>query len=317
MGSKLRMENPDTEQMGRAKLWLQAARPFSFTASMVPVLVGAAVAIAFENPVNPVNWLLLPLVIIASLLMHAATNMVSDYYDYVNNVDKDYTFGSSGILVQNLLPPAKVLLAGLALFALVALIGIVFIVARGWPILLLGVIGLLGGVFYCAKPIAYKYLALGDLMVFILMGPLMVIGSYYVLTGTYAHIVLLISLPVGCLVAAILSANNLRDIKHDTQAHVKTIANVLGPAGARLEYYALIAAAYLLVAALVFAKLLSPLTLIVLLSIPLAVKNFKSAHLSDSNNPETIATLDIQTAQLHLAFGVLLITALLIGKFIR
>ena len=78
--------------------------------------------------------------------------------------------------------------------------------------------------FYTGKPIGYKYIALGDFLVFTLMGPLMVIGSYYVLTGDYNTNVLYVSLPVGFLVAAILHANNLRGIVHDTQANVKTLA---------------------------------------------------------------------------------------------
>ena len=119
------------------------------------------------------------------------------------------------------------------LLAVSAGIGLVFIAVRGWPILAIGVVGLLGGYFYTAKPVGLKYLALGDLSVFVLMGPLMVVGAYLVMTGEYHHRVLLVSLPIGCLVTAILHANNTRDILHDRQAKVRTMANLLGHRGAR------------------------------------------------------------------------------------
>lgn len=199
---------------------MQAVRAFSFTASMVPVFVGAMLALAYEGTVR---WSLFPLVVVCSLLFHGGTNLVSDYFDFQRGVDRKDTFGSSGVLVNRLLQPRQVLHAGLLLFALGCVLGLILLAYRGMPIFVLGVIGLLGGFFYTGKPIGYKYIALGDFLVFTLMGMLMVIGSYYVLTGDYNTNVLYISLPVGFLVAAILHANNLRDIVHDTEANVRTL----------------------------------------------------------------------------------------------
>ena len=89
------------------KSYLQATRPFSFTASMVPVLAGAALAFALNDNSK---WLLLPLIMICSLLYHAATNLVSDYCDHKKGVDQDYTFGGSRVIQQNLLKPNQLLL---------------------------------------------------------------------------------------------------------------------------------------------------------------------------------------------------------------
>lgn len=295
---------------GRLAVWLQAVRAFSFPASIVPVAVGAVLAAHFEGAVA---WWLLPFIAVASVLMQAGTNLVSDYFDYVKGVDKDYTYGSSGVLTAGLLTPGQVLVGGLLVFATACGIGLLFIAMRGWPILALGVVGLLGGIFYTARPVGYKYLALGDALVFTLMGPLMVIGSYFVLTGSYRHSILIASLPVGCLVAAILHANNMRDIGHDLDAHVRTVANLLGHDRARLEYYVLVGGAYVAVVGMIAGGLISPWGLLVFVTAPLAAKNFQRVVHSQPQQPETIATLDVQTAQLHLAFGLLLSLGILLG----
>lgn len=291
-------------------IWLQALRPFSYTASTIPVCCGAALAVGCPD----VKWALLPLVLAASLCIHAATNLVNDYFDFVKGVDRPDSLGGSRVLADGLLRPIPVLAAGLCCFALTAALGLVFIWIRGWPILLLGAVGMAGGFFYTAVP-GYKYVGLGDLMVFWLMGPLMVIGSFFVLTGTYAHRILLISLPIGCLVAAILSANNLRDIAHDTQAGIKTTAGLLGRRWARREYAALILSAYVVVIGLLLIRMLPLGSLLTWLTAPLAFANIRSALTSTADRPLQIASLDRRTAGLHLAFGLLLIVSILLDKW--
>lgn len=295
------------------KAWIQASRPFSFTASMTPVFLGAVLVPYFQQSAR---WWLLPLIVLASLMIHAATNLVGEYFDYKKGVDRPNTYGGSRVLVDKLLLPEQVLVAGVTLFGLTACLGLVFVMICGWPILLLGIVGILGGFFYTATPVGYKYLGLGDLLVFILMGPLMLIGSFYVLTGTYQSDVLLISLPIGFLVAAILSGNNLRDILHDTQAGINSTATVLGHRWARLEYSGLVAAAYVVTLGMIAFGVLSLWSLLILLTVPLAVKNIKAALKSNVESPEQIAMLDVQTAQLHLLFGVLLMISVLLGAFL-
>ncbi|MBN1815941.1 MAG: 1,4-dihydroxy-2-naphthoate octaprenyltransferase [Sedimentisphaerales bacterium] len=299
-----------TQKKTRLAVWLQATRPFSFPASIVPVAVGAVLAAHFDGPVA---WWLLPLIAVASVAMHAATNLVSEYFDYCKGVDQADTYGSSRVLVEGLLSPPPVLIGGLVLFAVSCGMGLVFIAVRGVPILILGMFGALGGFFYSARPVGYKYFALGDALVFLLMGPLMVIGTYFVLTGSYVHDVLVASLPVGCLVAAILHANNMRDIGFDRRVHVRTVANLLGHNLSRVEYYALIGGAYLAVVVMILIRLVSPWGLLVFITAPLAVRNFQCLRRSLPQQPETIATLDVRTAQLHLAFGLLFSVAILLG----
>jgi 1,4-dihydroxy-2-naphthoate octaprenyltransferase len=294
-------------------VWFQAARPFSLTASVLPVVIGAVLAATVDGPVD---WPLFPLIVACSLLFHIGTNMVSDYFDYSRGVDRDETFGSSRVLIEGLLTPKQLLAAGIILFAVGFSLGLLLVAVRGWPIFILGVIGLLGGWFYTGGPVAYKYVALGDILVFVLMGPLMVIGSFLALTGEFSMTVLYASLPVGCLVAAILHANNLRDITHDARANIKTMAMVLGLPVAKAIYMGLVAGAYLVVLIMVLGKLVTPLALAVLITFPLAVRNVKAVLASVPGKPESIAMGDVMTAQLHLAFCALFGIAIFIGTFL-
>lgn len=289
----------------KIKDWVQAVRPFSFTASMVPVFLGAALAVYLDAPAR---WGLLPLVVLASLCLHAGTNMVSDYYDYLKGVDRMDSFGGSRVLVEKRLSPKQVLAGGLAMFAVTAVIGLFFIWQRGIGILIIGVLGMAGGFLYSLS----KITGMGDLAVFVLMGPLMVMGSFFVLTGDYSHYVLLASLPVGCLVAAILSANNLRDIETDKRAVIRTTASLLGHRLARWEYTSLVLGAFAVTLALIGFRILPAWSLVTLGALWPAVRNVRAALENRPELPERIATLDVQTAKLHLLFGALLIGSLLL-----
>jgi PelA/Pel-15E family pectate lyase/1,4-dihydroxy-2-naphthoate octaprenyltransferase len=288
------------------KFWFLAIRPPSLTAATIPVLAGAAWAF-YEK--TPADWRWLPLIWLAAVSIQAATNLVSEYYDYLKG---NITHGSTRIIVEGLLSPRQFLIGGLVLFALAATIGLAFIALRGWPIMAIGIVGILGGFFYTATPVGYKYFGLGDIFVFILMGPLMVIGSYFVLTGYYNHNVLWISLPIGCLVAAILSANNLRDMLPDSKAGFKSTAGLLGFSWAKIEYSALDIFAYLITVFLVIVHILPAWSLITVLTFPLAYQCVRKAMSCEPNNPDQLATLDIQTAKLHMSFGILLIAGLLV-----
>lgn len=298
------------QNRSKASLMMQAVRPFSFSASVIPVLVGAMFALAYHK--GEILWYLFPVVLIASILLHSGTNLVSEYYDLKKGVDKKDTFGSSKVLVDNLLSPKTVLMAGYISFALAFALGMILVYVHGLPILYLGLIGIAGGIFYTGKPIGYKYVALGDILVFFLMGPLMVVGSFFSLTGIFDWNVAIVSLPIGFLVTAILNANNIRDIKHDTEAQVKTLATILGISGAKKEYYFLVFGAYLSVILMVVTGLLHFWTLLIIISLPVALKNIKDISVAEVNNPETIAMMDIRTAQLHMQFGLLLTIGLVL-----
>lgn len=308
------MENIQTApERSQFSLWMQAVRPFSFTASLIPILIGMALAII--NPIAVINWALFPIVLIGGILLQAGTNLVSEYYDLQKGVDRTDTLGSSRVLVDGLMEPKKVLRAGIFCFVATFLMGMILVQQRGLPIFILGIVGILGGMFYTGKPIGYKYLALGDILVFFLMGPLMVIGSYFSLTGLFSWDIFQISIPIGLLVTAIMHANNIRDIKDDTKANAKTMASVLGIKTAKIYYFALELAAYLTILSLYLIGTLEVWALIVFISIIPAIANMKEIAKAEVENPEKVMMIDVKTAQHHLLFGVLLIIGLILSKY--
>ena len=298
-------------RQSRLGVWWQAVRSYSFPASVVPVLVGTALAL---NAGGEVYWGLLPVVLVCSVLFQAGTNVINDYFDFVRGVDKDDSSGgSSGVLTKGLLRPPEVFAYGVGLFGAGVLLGLVLLYYRGLPMLLLGAVGLLGGYLYTGGPKGYKYHALGDVLVFLLMGPLMVVGSYYALTGGLTLTVFLASLPVGSLVAAIMAVNNHRDAATDREAEVRTLSNVIGFRASRIENLLLPVSAYLSVALMAFFGVLPVWSLLTLLSLPLALANLRDIKNSGEESARELGYLVVRTAQLHLVFGVLLSAGIAIG----
>jgi len=302
-----------TSERSPLSIWGQAVRPFAFTASVMPVVVGALCAASFAGPVR---WGLLPLAGFALVLFHTGTNLVSDAADFLKGIDRQGTFGGSGVLVAGLLTPRRIWTAGVLAFMAGSLVGLVLVAVCGLPVLGLGLAGLLGGFFYGGSRFGYKYHGLGDLMVFLLLGPLPVIGTYFVLTGTFTMKVLYISLPVGCLVTAILHANNLRDIINDRRARVRTLANVLGPTGAKVLYACLVGLAYAAVAVMVMRGLIGRWALLVGLSLPVAIRNLRMTAATRPDRAAEFATVDVETAKLHFFFAALLSLGLLLSAVI-
>ncbi|MCX7879277.1 MAG: 1,4-dihydroxy-2-naphthoate octaprenyltransferase [Ignavibacteria bacterium] len=299
------------QNLPKLKLWFMATRPFSFTASIIPVLFALVLAIYLNE--SSINWWLFPVALFGAVSFHIGANLVSDYYDFKFGIDTKETYGGSRILVENLLPPASILRAGLISFAFGFSVGLILVYVRGYEVLLMGLAGLFCGLFYTFSRKGLKYIALGDVAIFIAFGPLLVIGSYFSLTGVYGWNILWYSLPIGFLVVAILHANNTRDLFNDMKANIKTIPIFLGLKGSQIYYYFLIFGAYLLVILQVITKSLGPYSLLVLLTLPVALQNTKSIATAKSNDINPIIALDVKTAQLHMQFGLLLIISIILN----
>ncbi len=300
--------------LNRLGVYLKLARPFSFTASIVPVLLGAALASYYFDPLR---WELFPLVLFAAVILHAAINVINDYSDFKKGVDKKEGFGSSRVLVEGRLRPKEALIFGIALLLVASVPAWILIAIRGLPLLALVMAGFLGGLFYTAPRFGYKYIGIGDFMVFILMGPFMVIGSCVSLTGSYTREVFYISLPIGFLVTAILSSNNLRDIKFDNLAGIRTLENTLGFKRAKILNIFWIAAAYFCALITVLTGVSGFYLLLVFLSAPVAFKNIYKILSARQDYPQDLASIDVQNAGLHLQFGLLLIIAVFLQRTIR
>ena len=296
------------------RVWFRAARPFSFPASIVPVLVGGAYAYYLYG--GNAHWWLFPLIFIAGVLYHGATNIVSDYFDYIHGVDREDTYGGSRVLVDKLLQPKELLYGGYIIFGIGTLIGFFLVSQVGYPLLIIGLFGLGGGIFYTANPIAYKYKGWGDFAVFLFFGILMVLGTFYTLTETFNWNVVIISIPVGLLISSILNANNIRDIKLDKVADIDTTAHKLGYKASKNEYVFLVSGAFLSIIIFILLGILEPYALLVFLVLPQAYKNMKEIIAGHIDNPAEIAMMDVRSAQLHMKFGLLLTAGIIVSALL-
>ncbi len=291
-----------------------ASRPFSFTASATPVLLGTA--LAFWQ-IGKIDVLLFVAALAGGILLHAGTNLISDYFDYKKGVDRVDTFGGSRVLVENQMHARDVLVGGFIAFGFATLVGVYLLIVRGWPIVMFGLAGIFGGYFYTGGPLEYKYRALGEFLVFTLMGPLMVWGAHFVQVGALEWTPVLISVPVGFLVAAILYANNLRDIEDDTSSGYHTQASLIGRKTARFVYAGMVTSAYVVLAALVGFGKVPVWALLVILSVPAALKVNRLIQSSLNTERQHFAMVDVMTAQLHFQFGILFTIGIVLGHFIQ
>ena len=157
---------------------------------------------------------------------------------------------------------------------------------------------------------------MGDVLIFIVYGQLIALGTAYAMTGMLLPIVLLISAPIGFLVVNILHANNTRDIMHDRQAGISTLAMHLGVRGSKIEYWCLNILAYLGIIALCIVQWLPWWSLISIVTWPMAWKNSILMQNASEDEPEELRNLDAQSAQLVLVFSLFLIFSLLLSTYI-
>ncbi|GBC71309.1 1,4-dihydroxy-2-naphthoate octaprenyltransferase [Candidatus Calditenuaceae archaeon HR02] len=248
------------------------------------------------------------------ILLHAATNMLNDYFDVKNREDR-FDVPTSRYRPHPLLTGEvggrEFLTMTVTLYGLVVLIAGVLSLVRGPLILLLTGAGLLASVFYTAPPIAFKYRALGEPVVFLVWGPLMVGGSYYTITGTFTVEPLLASIPIGILVLLVLLANNMRDADYDREVVTTTIPILLGVRRSLILYGALLASTYVITILLILMRILSVYSLAVLFTTTIAARLVRTfwAGVPDDADP--------QTAKLTLLFGLLLIAGELFSIFTK
>jgi 1,4-dihydroxy-2-naphthoate polyprenyltransferase len=292
-------------------LW-EIARPFSFTASTVPVAAGGALA-ALAGAFDP--WLFLA-ALVGAVALHIGTNVTNEIYDVRKGVDTIVSPRASHAIVKGRITDRNAYWFAIAAFAVAVLAGIVLVQARGWPIVALGLIGLIGGYTYTAPPFQYKYGPIGLPLVFLLMGPLMVIGSFYAVSGRFDPAAVAASIPVGLLVAAILHGNEWRDISEDARAGAVTFSVRAGRNAAHWLYIGLVVGAYVALSAGVVIGLLPTWTLLAMLSLPLLVRQIRSSELGAAGQQRAIAMIDLETAQLHAVFGYLLVVGLLIAALL-
>ena len=225
--------------MPSLKTWIMASRPKTLPAAVAPVLIGTAMAAADGACAASIAVATL----LAALAIQVGTNFANDYFDFLHGADTPDRQGPTRVTQAGLVSLAGMRLATVLSFLVAAAFGLFLAYHGGWPIILIGVLSILAGIFYTAGPRPLGYIGLGDILVLIFFGFVAVGGTYYLQTGSINPLVLLAGAGPGLLSTAILAVNNLRDRETDLQTGKRTLAVRFGSRFARGEYLVTIVAA--------------------------------------------------------------------------
>ena len=297
-------------------LWLQELRAPFFTASIIPVLVGTALAYSTTNTFNPALFILALLGMVA---LHAGANIANDYFDHTSGndwVNKNVTpfSGGSQLIQQGLLSPKSVLIASWTALSIAALIGIIILaITKSVFIFVLGIVGLIGGYFYTASPLRLGYRGAGELIIGMLFGVLPVYGSYYLQTGNIDFAPLLPGIIVAILIFLVILVNEFPDAPADGAVNKRTLVVIFGDRTAVWIYTVVLIATFCiaLAAMLIFRNTAMLPFLLYLLTVPLAViilKSIKKEILQKNSGHKS----NQLTILFHLAGGSLLAAGFLI-----
>ncbi len=299
----------DGARPGAIAIWVQAIRAPSLSAAAIPVLLG--VAVAARDGFFAGGRLVLAL--LGAIAIQAGTNLINDYYDHESGADSEQSLGPSLVIQRGLLTPAQVWRGGIVAFSIGAILGLILVYLCGWPILALGIPSVAAGYFYTARPVSLAYLALGELTVFIFMGPVIVMGAYFVMALQFSWAALWASIPLGFLVAGILHANNIRDIDTDNLHGKRTLATILGRTGANYELVALDIAAFATTIIAIVAHSIPWTAMLVFLTLPRALDQVRIVM--RENEPRKLNLALMRSVQLHMEFGLLMIVAFVLAAF--
>lgn len=252
-----------SEAPGRVLAWWLALRPWSFTISLGPVLVGTGLAVMDGYRAD---LAVAAIALLACLLIHAGTNLQNDVGDFRRGADLSGRVGPPRVTTQGWLPAREVQAAAAASFALALLPGAWLVTRGGWPIVAIGLASIAAGAAYTAgrRPVAYS--GWGEAFVIVFFGVVAVAGMYYLHAGRVDRAPLLAGLALGLLAAAVLVVNNLRDIESDRRVGKNTLAVRMGRRFTVWEYATLLHLPILLAIPLAHAEqragLLAPLVLL-------------------------------------------------------
>ena len=285
--------------------------PSYFNSCVVPVFVGTMYALVVEEVFHIGLFITM---LLASLLIQAATNMFNEYYDFVRGLDHEGSVGIGGTIVRDGIAPKTILRLGFGFFGIAILLGAYICFETSWWIAVIGVISMLIGYLYTAGPFPIAYTPFGEAVSGLLMGTVIIGISYFIQTMTLTKEVIFISLPIAIFIGAIMMSNNIRDLDNDKENGRKTVAILLGKENAVNFLQLMFTIAYILTILYISLRILPLLAVLSLFSIVKAqqvIKAFKAGETPIEMMPAMAATGKTNTI-----YGLLLGIALLITYFI-
>jgi len=287
--------------------WVLAARPATLPAGVAAVVVGSALAAA----AGVFRWDAFVVTLFAALAIQIGVNYANDLADAQKGADTDARIGPTRAVATGLLTSGQMKRGIAVAFGLAAIAGVYLISLAGWVILAIGIVSIIAALGYTNGPIPYGYYGFGEVFVFVFFGLVATVGTRYVYDRAAPADAWVSGVSMGLLAAAILVANNVRDIETDRIAGKRTLAVILGRQPARWMYTVMLFVAYAVVGTAVAAGVLPSWTMLTFVSIPLAVQPVRTIF-SQTEGPPLIGVLKA-TARLQLVFAALLALGVLIA----
>jgi 1,4-dihydroxy-2-naphthoate octaprenyltransferase len=257
--------------------WLIATRSVVFVMTANAVILGtllSVIAVGLTPTFVPYFLLLL----LGLVLAHATSNLFNDYWDAKHGIDTSEGYFRPAYLphpiISGMMSSRSLFTVGLIHLAAVVLLASYFVTIRGPVVLLFAGLGILFLILYAGGPTPLKRIGLGEPTVFVVWGPLMVGGTFYVLNGFLPIWVIIASVPYAVVVTTVLLGKHIDKLEYDRELGIRTLPVLLGEWATRLLLKSLIAVAYLAVVALVLTKILPVWSLISLLALPRASQLF-------------------------------------------
>ena len=303
--------NKELEKNTGWRIWWKLLRPHTLTASFIPVFLGSALALVEKD----IHWVLFIAMLVASMLIQAATNMFNEYFDYKRGLDTSDSVGIGGTIVRDGIAPKTVLNLGYTFCIIATLIGVYICMSSTWWLALIGTICMMAGYFYTGGPYPIAYTPFGELVSGLFMGVVLVLISFFIQTGTVTLTSVLVSVPIAILCGGILMANNIRDLEGDKQKGRHTLAIVLGRQRANNFLTGMFVVSYLWIIGLLIFNVETVWMLLVFVSLP---KAYKAAKLFKEKSKSIQLMPAMQaTAQMHTIFGLFLSIGLVLDYCIH
>jgi 1,4-dihydroxy-2-naphthoate octaprenyltransferase len=300
-GVKTEGEKPNIYQR-KLSSYIIALRPWSFSASMTPVVLGCALCYKMTNHFDA---FVVVLTCVTVLAVHAAGNLVNTYYDYIKGIDSKVS--DDRTLVDQVLTPQEVVRLGALSYVIgcIGLCGLVFMSSASLEQLALLFFGGLSASFLYTGGFALKYYALGDLVIVITFGPLAVLFAFVAQCGSFSWMPLLYATPLVLNTEAILHSNNTRDMKQDKLNGIVTLAILLGQRGSYILYMFLLFTPYVIFAVLAVNHNVAFLLPLVTLRVAFDLdRRFRERN---------IDSVPQRTAKLNLYFGLMYVLSVLLA----
>ena len=223
--------------------WIQAARPKTLGAAVAPVAVGTVIGWKIGGTFHAG----LALATLGSCIaLQVATNWFNDALDFIKGGDTAARIGPERITASGVVSARAVMTAAVLMLVVAAALSAPLFLARGWPILAIGIPSLYFCYGYTGGPMPLAYRGLGELFVILFFGLVAVTGSAFVQSGRWLPEALVAGLQIGCLSTVLIAVNNLRDIDEDRRTGKRTLAARLGIRFARMEIFLLVLAPHVL-----------------------------------------------------------------------